>query len=153
LTVSAERVRDELVRILIEGGARYGFELLDSTGLLADILPEVAAMKGVEQPLEYHPEGDVWTHTLLMLEGLREPTPTLALGVLLHDVGKPPTFRVADRIRFDGHVDAGVAITHRILSRLRFSREQSEEVEALVANHMRFGDVHRMKPSTLKRFL
>ena len=153
LGVSAERVRDELVRILTEGGARRGFELLDASGMLADLLPEVAAMKGVEQPPEYHPEGDVWAHTLLLLEKLDRATATLAMGALLHDVGKPPTFRVADRIRFDGHVDAGVRLARGILSRLRFSREESAQVEALVANHMRFADVPRMRESTLKRFL
>jgi poly(A) polymerase len=153
LKVAAERVRDELVRILTEGGARYGFELLDATGMLQDILPEVAAMKGVEQPPQYHPEGDVWTHTLLMLEQLDHPTPALAVGVLLHDVGKPPTFRMADRIRFNGHVEEGVRLAHAILHRLRFSRDDMEQVEALVANHMKFKDVGRMKESTLKRFL
>ena len=152
-TVSAERVRDELTRILTEGGARRGFELLDSTGLLQKILPEVAAMKGVEQPPEYHPEGDVWTHTLMMLEGLRNPSVTLAMGVLLHDVGKPPTFRIADRIRFDGHVEVGVKLTREILGRLRFSHDEIAQVEALVGNHMRFKDVPRMRESTLKRFL
>jgi poly(A) polymerase len=151
--VSAERVRDELVRILTEGGARYGFELMDETGLLAEILPEVKAMQGVEQPPEYHPEGDVWTHTLLLLDKLRDPTPELAVGALLHDVGKPPTFRVAERIRFDGHVEEGVRLAHRILGRLKFSGSSSEQVEALVANHMKFADVHKMRESTLKRFL
>ncbi|HUI56525.1 MAG TPA: CCA tRNA nucleotidyltransferase [Bryobacteraceae bacterium] len=151
--VAAERVRDELTRILTEGGARRGFELLDETGLLADILPEVAAMKGVQQPPEYHPEGDVWVHTQMLLENLDHPTITLALGALLHDVGKPPTFRVADRIRFDGHVEAGVHLAHNILHRLRFSRDEMDRVEALVAYHMRFKDLHRMKDSTLKRFL
>src|SRR3954463_12464814 len=151
--VSAERVRDELVRILTEGGARRGFEMLDESGMLADILPEIAAMKGVEQPPEYHPEGDVWLHTLLLLEQLDHPTTTLALGALLHDVGKPPTFRVAERIRFDGHVEEGVRMTHDILTRLRCSREEIEQVEALVANHMKFKDVQQMKESTLKRFL
>lgn len=151
--VSAERVRDELVRILTEGGARYGFELLDRSGLLGEILPEVARMKGVEQPPEYHPEGDVWTHTLLMLERLREPTATLALGALLHDVGKPATFRIAERIRFDGHVEAGVNTAREILSRLRFPNGQIEQAEALVAHHMRFKDVPQMRESTLKRFL
>ena len=151
--MAAERVRDELVRILTEGGARYGFELLDATGMLADILPEVAAMKGVEQPPQYHPEGDVWNHTLLMLQQLDHPTPALAMGVLLHDVGKPPTFRMADRIRFDGHVEEGVRMAHAILHRLRFSRDDMEQVEALVANHMKFKDAGRMKESTLKRFL
>ena len=152
-TVAAERVRDELVRILTEGGARRGFELLEESGMLADILPEVAAMKGVAQPPEYHPEGDVWTHTLLLLEKMEKPTVTLALGALLHDVGKPPTFRVAERIRFDGHVEEGVRLAHGILTRLRFSRDEIDRVEALVANHMRFKDVDRMKESTLKRFL
>jgi poly(A) polymerase len=151
--VSAERIRDELVRILTEGGARRGFELLDQTGMLADILPEVAAMKGVEQPPEYHPEGDVWAHTLMLLEGLRRPSIELALGALLHDVGKPPTFRVADRIRFDGHVDAGVHLAHDVLNRLRFSHDEMEQVEALVANHMKFKDLANMRDSTLKRFL
>jgi poly(A) polymerase len=151
--ISAERVRDELTRILTEGGARRGFELLDETGLLVDILPEVAAMKGVEQPPEFHPEGDVWTHTLIMLEGLEHPSLTLALGVLLHDVGKPPTFRTADRIRFDGHVEAGVKIAEDILSRLRYSNDEKEQVLALVANHMRFSHVHEMRESKIKRFL
>src|SRR5579859_3068189 len=151
--VSAERIRDELSRILTEGGARRGFELLDETGLLPDILPEVAAMKGVAQPPEFHPEGDVWRHTLLMLDQLREPSVTLALGVLLHDVGKPPTFRVADRIRFDGHVEKGVAMAEAILTRLRFSNDQIRQAAALVANHMRFKDAPQMKVSTLKRFL
>ncbi|HXA51257.1 MAG TPA: CCA tRNA nucleotidyltransferase [Candidatus Acidoferrum sp.] len=154
LKVSAERVRDELVRILTEGGARRGFELLDASGMLADLLPEVAAMKGVAQPPEYHPEGDVWAHTLLLLEQLPQPvSTTLALGALLHDVGKPPTFRVAERIRFDGHVEAGVQLANGILNRLRFSRAEIDQVEALVGSHMKFMDVHRMKDSTLKRFL
>jgi poly(A) polymerase len=153
-SVSAERVRDELVRILTEGHARRGFELLERTGLLDEILPEIAALKGVEQPPEFHPEGDVWTHTLIMLEGLpKGASPTLALGVLLHDAGKPLTFRVADRIRFDGHVEAGEELTRKIMTRLRFSNEEIKQVEALVANHMRFKDAPRMKDSTLKRFL
>ena len=152
-TVSAERVRDELVRILTEGGARRGFELLDAAGLLDEVLPEVAAMKGVAQPPEFHPEGDVWIHTLLLLEKLGHATPTLALGALLHDVGKPPTFRIAERIRFDGHVERGVELAHGILGRLRFSNQDTGQVEALVEHHMRFKDVPRMKESTLKRFL
>ena len=151
--VSAERIRDELSRILTEGGARYGFELLDATGLIEDLLPEVAAMKGVAQPPEFHPEGDVWIHTLMLLENFQHPPATLAWGALLHDVGKPPTFRVAERIRFDGHVEAGIQLAHGILGRLRFSREDQDQVEALVANHMRFKDAPRMKESTLKRFL
>jgi tRNA nucleotidyltransferase/poly(A) polymerase len=153
LRVSPERIRDELVRILTEGGARPGFELLDKTGLLEDILPEVAAMQGVAQPPEFHPEGDVWTHTLIMLEGLQSPSPTLALGVLLHDVGKPGTFRVADRIRFDGHVELGERIAREILNRLRFSNSEIDQVIALIENHMRFSHVHQMRESTLKRML
>ncbi|MGI8989161.1 MAG: CCA tRNA nucleotidyltransferase [Bryobacteraceae bacterium] len=151
--VSAERVRGELVRILTEGGVRRGLELLDSSGLLREILPEVAAMKGVEQPPQFHPEGDVWTHTLIMMNALRKPSAALALGVLLHDVGKPPTFRIAGRIRFDGHVEAGVKLAREILSRLRFPQREIAQVEALVANHMRFKDLPRMRESTLKRFL
>lgn len=152
--VSAERVRDELVRILTEGGARRGFELLDETGLLNELLPEVAAMKGVEQPPEFHPEGDVWTHTLIMLERMGKAPITLALGVLLHDVGKPPTFRrAADRIRFDGHAERGAQLAGQIMTRLRFPHQQIERVQALVAQHMRFRDVMTMKESTLKRFL
>lgn len=152
-SVAAERVRDEIARILTEGNARRGFELLDSTGLLEQILPEIAALKGVAQPPEFHPEGDVWTHTLIMLDGLREPSLTLALGVLLHDVGKPATFRIAERIRFDGHVDKGVEIAHSLLSRLRFPNHVIEGVEALIANHMKFMETPRMRESTLKRFM
>ncbi len=153
--VSAERVRDELTRILTEGGARRGLELLDESGLLGDVLPEVRALRGVEQPPEFHPEGDVWTHTLMMLDGLRPPVTTeLAWGVLLHDIGKPGTFRRApDRIRFDGHVELGIELARGILGRLRFSNEETERVLALIANHMRFMDAPRMRESTLKRFL
>jgi tRNA nucleotidyltransferase/poly(A) polymerase len=151
--VSPERIRDELVRILTEGAPRRGFGLLDASGLLKDILPEVAAMKGVEQPPEFHPEGDVWTHTLIMLEGLRDPTPTLALGVLLHDVGKPGTFRVAERIRFDGHVELGERIARDILTRLKFPNVEIDQVIALIANHMRFTHVTEMRDSKLKRML
>jgi poly(A) polymerase len=156
--VSAERIREELTKLLTEGGARRGLELLNETGLLQQILPEVAAMQGVEQPPQYHPEGDVWIHTMLMLEGLPAgSSPTLAWGVLLHDVGKPPTFRpvseTGDRIRFNGHVDVGVRMAEGILERLRFSNQDREQIVALIANHMRFKDVSRMRASTLKRFI
>jgi poly(A) polymerase len=159
--VSAERIREELTKLLTEGAARRGMELLEESGLLKQILPEVAAMQGVEQPPQYHPEGDVWRHTLLMLEGLpagSSPTSaTLAWGVLLHDVGKPRTFRpiseTGDRIRFDGHVDVGVSMAKAICERLRFSNQDSEQILALIANHMRFKDVSRMRASTLKRFI
>jgi poly(A) polymerase len=153
--VSRERVRDELTRMLTEGHGRRAFELLDRSRLLREVLPEVEAMKGVEQPPEFHPEGDVFVHTLLLLEKLPHPCPaTLAWGALLHDVGKPPTFRRApDRIRFDGHVDVGVKIAEGICRRLRFSNDETEQVLALVANHMRFSDVERMKPATFKKFV
>jgi len=153
--VSRERVRDELTKMLIEGHARDAFLLLDHTGLLKEVLPEIFAMKGVEQPPQFHPEGDVFIHTLLMLEKLPVgASPTLAWGALLHDVGKPTTFRVApDRIRFDRHVDVGEKITEAICRRLRFSNHETEQILALVHNHMRFADVERMKESTLKRFL
>ena len=147
------RVRDEVARILTEGSPRRGLELLDETGLLAVILPEVKALQGVQQPAEFHPEGDVWTHVLLMLDQLSEASLSLAAGVLLHDVGKPPTFRVADRIRFDGHAEVGAEMTKRILDRLRFSHQDVEHITALVANHMKFKDVRQMRTSTLKRFL
>ncbi len=150
---SAERVRDELVRIFTEGGQRRGVELLDETGLLAEVLPELKACQGVEQPPQFHPEGDVYTHVLLMLDLLKQPTPTLSMGVVLHDIGKPATFRIADRIRFDGHVEVGVAMSQVILMRLRFSNDQTEQILSLVANHMKFKDVQQMRESTLKRFL
>jgi len=153
--VSRERVRDELTRMLTEGHGRRAFLLLDESGLLREVLPEISATKGVEQPPEYHPEGDVFVHTLLLLENLPSPCPaTLAWGALLHDVGKPATFRVApDRIRFDGHVEVGVKVAEEICRQLRFSNDDTEQILALVDNHMRFGHVSRMKESTLKKFL
>lgn len=152
--VSRERVRDELTKMLTEGKARRAFELLDETDLLVQVLPEVANMKGVEQPPQFHPEGDVWIHTLMLLEQLRPGCAlTLAWGALLHDVGKPPTFRVApDRIRFDGHVEVGVAMGADICRRFRFSNDETRQILALIENHMRFADAPRMKASTLKRF-
>jgi len=152
--VSCERIREELTRMLTEGHARRAFELLDATNLLKQVLPEIDRLHGVEQPPEYHPEGDVWVHTLLLLEKLPEGvSPTLAWGALLHDVGKPATFeRAPDRIRFNGHVEVGVRIAESICRRLRFSTEETEQIALLVENHMRFGDVMRMKESTLKRF-
>jgi poly(A) polymerase len=153
--VSRERVRDELTRMLIEGHARQAFLVLDETGLLHEVLPEIEAMKGVEQPPQFHPEGDVFVHTLLLLDRLPHPCPiTLAWGALLHDVGKPATFRVApDRIRFDGHVDVGVKIAEEICRRLRFSNDDTDQILALVDNHMRFAQVQQMKESTFKRFV
>ena len=156
--VSAERIREELTKMLTEGAAKAAFELLDSCWLLPIVLPEIRALHGVEQPPQYHPEGDVWIHTIMMLEGLPAGcSPTLAWGVLLHDIGKPATFRSAketgDRIRFDGHVEVGMAMARKLLGRLRFSNEELEQILALIENHMRFKDVGRMKPATLKRFV
>jgi poly(A) polymerase len=152
--VSRERIRDELTKMLTEGNARRAFEILDDTDLLVQVLPEISRMKGVAQPPQFHPEGDVFIHTLMLLAQL-EPgcAGTLAWGALLHDVGKPPTFRVApDRIRFDGHVEVGVAMGAEILRRYRFSNEDTRQILALIENHMRFADAPRMKSSTLKRF-
>ena len=163
--VSCERIRDELTLMLTEGRARRAFELLDETGLLWEVLPEVVKLHGVEQPPEFHPEGDVWVHTMLLLEKLPlvpegvRGSATLAWGALLHDIGKPATFQPpnpkvpGDRIRFNGHVEVGVRIAEVILGRLRFSNEDTEQIVALVKNHMRFGDVMEMRESTLKRFL
>lgn len=152
-TISPERIRDELLRILTEGAARRALELLDQLGLLAQVLPQVKAFQGVEQPPEFHPEGDVWKHVLLMLEKMGPASPSLAMGVLLHDVAKPATFRRADRIRFDGHAELGASMAAELLQRLRFSNDQVEHITSLVANHMRFKDVQNMSISTLKRFL
>jgi poly(A) polymerase len=153
--VSRERVRDELTKMLTEGHARRALLLLDESGLLKQVLPEISQMKGVEQPPQFHPEGDVFVHTLLLLDKLPpSPSPTLAWGALLHDVGKPPTFKVApDRIRFDGHVEVGVKMAEEVLRRLRFSNDDAEQIVALVKNHMRFADAMRMKESTLKKFI
>jgi len=152
-TVSAERIRDEIIKILTEGAARTGFELLNETGLLAEVLPEIKRLQGVEQPPEFHPEGDVWIHTLMMLEGLRQPTSTLALGVLLHDVGKPPTFTIRERIRFDNHVEVGARMAEAICGRLRISTRETERIVELVRHHLRFKDFPHMKRSTQLRFI
>ncbi len=156
--VSPERLRDELTKMLTEGAAQQAFELLDETGLLQQVLPEIGAMKGVEQPPQFHPEGDVWIHTRMMLEGLpKDASPTLAWGALLHDVGKPPTFQSAaetgDRIRFNHHVEVGVRMAEAICLRLRFSNEETEQILALVDNHMKFGAVEEMRAATLKKFV
>jgi len=156
--VSTERVREELTRMLTEGSARTAFELLDVCGLLKEVLPEVVKMHGVQQPPQFHPEGDVWVHTMLLLEQLPAGcSAPLAWAALLHDVGKPATFTPPsspdDRIRFNGHVEVGVRMAEAICARLRFSNEETAQISSLVKNHMRFGDVREMKESTLKRFL
>lgn len=153
--VSRERVRDELTKMLTEGHARTAFLLLGQSGLLHEVLPEIETMKGVEQPPQFHPEGDVFVHTLSLLDKLPSGcAATLAWGALLHDVGKPATFRIApDRIRFDGHVDVGVKMAEEICNRLRFSNDDTEQILALVEHHMRFAHAMRMSESTFKKFV
>jgi poly(A) polymerase len=153
-SVSWERIGDEITRILTEDGARKGFELLDATGLLQEILPEIVAMKGVEQSPDYHPEGDVFTHTLLLLSHLQQPTETLAYGCLLHDVAKPACFRKdGEKITYYGHTDRGAEMAEEILKRLKRSRATWERVAYLVRNHLRHMQAPDMRLSTLKRFL
>lgn len=153
--VSGERVRDELARMLVPPTRRRALELLDEAGLLAQVLPELVAMHGVEQPPEYHPEGDVWIHTCLALDALPDDVSfELALGTLLHDVGKPPTFvRAPDRIRFDGHVELGAEMAEAICERLRMSRDSTQRVVALVRDHLMFMNVPQMRESRLRRFM
>ncbi|MBY0370916.1 CCA tRNA nucleotidyltransferase [bacterium] len=152
-SVSAERTRDELTKILTSPAPGRGIRLLDETGLLAVVLPEVLTLKGVEQPAQYHPEGDVYIHTLMLLDQLNEAPAELAWGALLHDIAKPCTFeRAADRIRFHGHDRIGAEMSEKILRRLAFSNESRELICALVEAHLRFKDAFNMRVSTLKRF-
>jgi poly(A) polymerase len=152
--ISWERIGDELTRILTEGGARKGFELLDATGLLKILLPEIEAMKGVEQSPDYHPEGDVFTHTMLTLSHLDSATETLAFGCLLHDVGKPVCIRRdGGRLTFYGHTETGADMAVEVLKRLKRSRASWERVAYLVRNHLRHTQAPAMRLSTLKRFL
>lgn len=152
--VSWERIGEEVTRILTEGGARRGFELLDETGLLQVLLPEIEAMKGTQQSPDYHPEGDVFAHTMLLLSHLNAPSETLAYGCLLHDVAKPVCIRRdADRITFYGHTEAGAEMAEEILKRLKRGRAVWERVGYLVRNHLRHVQAPKMRLSTLKRFL
>jgi poly(A) polymerase len=153
--IASERIGDEVVKILTEGGARRGFELLAETGLLEVVLPEVAAMRGVAQSPDHHPEGDVWTHTLMLLDQLPAGAPeTLALGALLHDVAKPLCVgRKGDRITFYGHPTLGAEIAVAICQRLRRSRETWERVEYLVRHHLRLVQAPEMRLATLKKML
>ncbi len=151
--VSWERIRDELLKILTGPHPADGIQLLLDSGILQAILPEIADMKGVEQPPEFHPEGDVFTHTCLMLGMRKGLDDILALSILLHDVGKPPTFSVKERIRFDGHADVGAKMAEDICRRLRLSTEQIDNVVDLVKDHLRFIHVQEMRDSKLKRFL
>lgn len=151
--VSVERIRDEFCKILTSEDPVRGIRLLDETGLLKFILPELETLKGVEQPMEYHPEGDVWIHTLMLLEGLKNASIELAMGALLHDIAKPQTFvRATDRIRFHGHDTIGAEMSRDICKRLAFSNDQTELICSLVREHLRFKDAFQMKLSTLKRF-
>ncbi len=151
--VSWERIRDEVLKILTGPDPSRGLKLLFDSGILEVILPEIAAMHGVQQPPEFHPEGDVFVHTCLMFELSQERSETLSLEILLHDVGKPPTFTIKERIRFDGHADLGAKMAEEICRRLRISNQQIEEVVDVVKDHLRFIHVQEMRESTLKRFL
>ncbi len=152
--ISWERIGEEITRILTEGGAKRGFELLDRTGLLKILLPEIEAMKGVEQSPDYHPEGDVFTHTMLTLSHLDSPTETLAYGCLLHDVAKPVCIRRDEhRLTFYGHTEKGAEMAEALLKRLKRSRATWERVAYLVRNHLRHVQAPQMRLSTLKRFL
>jgi poly(A) polymerase len=151
--VSGERIRDELAKMLVHPSRSAALESLRETGLLLHILPEAAVMEGVPQPPEYHPEGDVWTHTKLALDTLKDPTFELALAVLLHDIGKPPTFVRADRIRFNNHDHVGADMSARIADRLKLSNEQKDRIVWLVQKHLAFLQWELMRPSTLKRLL
>ncbi len=152
-TVSRERVGEELAGMFAGPNPGVALKLLDGTGLLDVVLPEVSAMKGVTQPVEYHPEGDVFTHTLAMLELYKGGSVSLGFGILLHDAGKPSTRTVTDRIRFNRHDEAGAEIALSVMRRLRFSGDITGRVVRLVRNHMRFINVHDMKEPTLRRFL
>lgn len=152
--VSQERIREELMKLFTRPGAGRGLRLLSEAGLLKEILPEIERMKGVEQPPEFHPEGDVFVHTCLLMDKLQTPSVTLAFGALLHDVGKPDTFeRAPDRIRFNGHDALGGRMAEEILKRLRFPNKAIEEVKACVENHMKFKNVRDMREGKLKRFM
>ncbi|PID56847.1 phosphohydrolase [candidate division KSB3 bacterium] len=151
--VSAERIREELLKILLSPLPLYGIDLLDQSGLLRYILPEVFAMKGVQQDPEFHPEGDVFEHTRRMLQLMKNVSPELAMAVLLHDIGKAPTCTKTDRIRFHGHASRGAEIADELCLRLKFSTKSTERIVRLVREHQKFLDVMQMKTSSLKRFL
>ena len=156
--VSGERIRDEITKIITQSNPGHGLNMLSVSGLLKYILPDVEIMNGVEQPPEFHPEGDVFIHTCLVLDKLHKNqggvvSPELAIGALLHDVGKPPTFSVSDRIRFNGHDKLGADMSKKICRELKFSNKQIEVIYALIRDHLKFKDVFNMKKSTLKRFI
>jgi putative nucleotidyltransferase with HDIG domain len=154
IDIASERIGDEITRILTEGAARHGFELLDESGLLKILLPEIEALKGIWQSPDYHPEGDVFKHTMLLLNHMQAPSETLAYGCLLHDVAKPLCFkREGDRVTFYGHTDKGAIMAEDILKRLKRGRAVWERVNYLVHNHLRHVQAPDMRLSTLKRFL
>jgi len=151
--VSAERIGAELQEIFSGPNAGYALTLLDETNLLREVLPEVSALKGIEQPSEYHPEGDVFEHTRKMLELFNYGAVSLAFGILFHDIAKPETMTRTDRIRFHHHAEIGAVSAGRILKRLRFKNDTVLQVQALVRNHMHFIDVRKMRLSKLRRFI
>lgn len=156
--ISAERIREELTRILTGGGARRGLELLSESGLLAEILPEIEALHRVGQPPAFHPEGDVWEHSLRAVAFLPrsegKADARLAWAALLHDVGKAVTLSEDEEgVHFYGHDERGAEISASILRRLRFSREEQETILSLVRGHMIFMNVRKMRPNRLKRLL
>ena len=155
--ISKERVRDELTKILLNENRVLGFDLLVDSGLMEHIIPEILQLKGCEQAPQVHPEGDVCVHTRLMLSLLKDnPSIELVLSVLLHDIGKPATYsfdEAADRIRFNGHDKLGAEMSNQILRDLKFSNSIIEDVVQMVANHMTFKDVQKMRQSKLKRFM
>ncbi|MGD9200359.1 MAG: CCA tRNA nucleotidyltransferase [Chitinispirillia bacterium] len=151
--ISAERIYQELTKIITGSHPEKAVELLDQSGLLKEILPEVHALKGVMQPKEYHPEGDVFTHTLKTLSFIKKSSPTTAWSALLHDIGKPLTQTNTDRIRFNNHHRKGASMARSILTRLKTSRRFSEDVYSCIENHMNFMNVKKMRLSTLKKLL
>jgi poly(A) polymerase len=154
IDIAWERIGDEITKILTEGKARRAFELLSESGLLRAILPEIETMRGVEQSPDFHPEGDVFVHTLLLLDQLAQPTETLALGALLHDVAKPLCQgRKGERITFYGHCEKGAELAVEICQRLKRSRSTWERVAYLVKNHLRVLTAPEMRAATLKRLL
>ena len=149
--VSAERIREELEKILTGPNTYIGIRLLDELNLLQEILPEVSGMKGVRQPENFHPEGDVFVHTLLCLSKMENPSWTLAMGILLHDIGKPITFEESDRIRFNLHEKVGADMTAKICNRLKTSNAEKDRIVWLVQKHLYFKDAQKMRLSKLKR--
>ena len=154
--VSPERISSEFNKIITHPSRRRGMELLVESGLMQHIVPEFLALRGCRQPPQFHPEGDVYVHTLIMLDLLEDdPSLQLALAVLLHDIAKPPTFTVDEtgRIRNNGHDRIGAEMAETILRRLRYSNQVTEDVCAIVANHMNFMNVQHMRTAKLKRFM